>query len=268
MADFYGAGNGKSFWHDAPVEQVPTVPAPSSDASAYGAAEGGQRPPIVQPLIIVPYASQMQPLYQYTPEAMNAYYNQQPYSGGYDGAYGEDYYGGQNYIDDGYTAGYAYEPQTSVRANRASASKTKGRANAAAIVALILGLLAAAVMVVSHFVDMKYLYIIKDTGALKILMGLPDLFKGDIDIKQLVFPVALALCALFTVLCLLTNLFSVGARRYPVAGKAFGVIAALGAAAALVMLFVNKEEIEIGAYILTGLAVLTMIVCLAGKRRV
>lgn len=250
MADFYGAGNGKSFWPDAPANKKPPISASkSADTEIIAAPSANQQPPtLVQPLIVVPYSSQMQPLYQYTPEAMQSFYGNAP----------EGY--GDMYEDRGDGALYEDAYVNEVK-------RVRKKANVNAILAFILSLITVAVIVVSKFVELSYINIIKDSGALQILMDLPKLFTAGVEIMELIYPIGLAVCALFTVLTLFTNLFSVKANRYPIAGKVFAVLALLGAAVMLAILFAAKKDIAIGAYILTGLSAVTALIALTGRRK-
>lgn len=253
MADFYGAGNGRSFWPDAPANKKPPISASkSADTEINVAPSANQQPPtLVQPLIVVPYSSQMQPLYQYTPEAMNSFYGEAP------GAYGDAY--------DRNCGGYGEESESVYDSYEGKAAGKKVNVNA--VLAFILSVISFAVMVVSYFTELEFIYIIKDAGALQIIIGLPVLFYASVEIIELICPIGLAVCALFTVLTLFVNLFSVKAARYPVAGKIFAVLAFVGAAVMLAMLFVTKKDIAIGAYILTGLSAVTAVVALTGRRK-
>lgn len=232
MADFYGAGPGKSLWPDAPY--VPPV-APTEKTTGINVVAGGST--TIQPYIIIPSNANDLP-----PEL-------------------RDYYAGLAY-------GNAPAAMPAPEAVEAPA-KAKRKANAAAIIGLILSLITVAVMVVSYFVEFSYINIMDGKGALAILMGIVELFKGEeIVINDLVPVLGLAVCALFTVLTLIVSLFSVARRKYPIAGKIFAPLAAIGAIVMTVMLFIGEgHSAEIGAYIVTGLAVVTAIVALAGRRK-
>lgn len=230
MADFYGAANGGSLWPDA--QNGAPLPTPSAEDREIAA--DASRMPMVQPIIVVPYSAQMQPLSNYNPNGF-----------GYGGA-AED-----EFIED------------------APAPARVRKANASAIIALLLGIVTVAVIVVGHFVaSLSMLNFTKNDSAVKLVLGLIDTFKaGNIDIKAILTPIGVAVGALFAALTLITNLFSVKAARYPIVGKIFAFLSFAGMALALIMLFVNKLEIGIGAYIITGLTAVIMIICLTGRRK-
>ena len=290
MADFYGSRNGESLWPDAKPAPEPVVlpepepmrapqPAPQQDSGFR------QNAPAVQPLVIVPYVSQMQPLYQYTPEAMRAMYgpngNPQAFAApptqaydAYDtfGAapYGNAAYGAYNgaYEDD-------YEEEYEAPAAVAE-SKKRRRANAAAIVGFIFGLIAVAFMVIGYFgflpeSILPYLCVYKDATVINIIMT--DLIEAimnipPFEITAILVPGLIALSALLTIITLLTNLFSVAARKYPIAGKVFAWLAFLFAAGAVGYLFFTaRADVKIGAYVLAGITLLIAIICTTGRRK-
>ena len=258
MADFYGSKNGESLWPDARPTPAPIVlPEPEPEPAPAPQPAPVQNPTAVQPLVIVPYVSQMQPLYQYTPEAMRAMYganvNPQAFLDGI-GDY-DDY-------DDDY--------------DDAVAAPKKRGANAMAIVGLLLGLIAVAFMVIGYFGFLPanilpFLCVYGDATVLNIIMT--DLIEAimnipPFEITAILLPGLIALSALFTIITLLTNLFSVAARRYPIAGKVFAWLAFLFAAGAVAYLFVTAQaEVKIGAYILAGITLLIAIICTAGRRK-
>lgn len=264
MADFYGAGEGKSFWREDDTASLlpetvkePTIQAPVPQEEvmpAQVAAPTGQNVTMVQPLIVVPFSSQMQPLYQYTPEAMNAFYN--------GGAPSADYGYGDSY---GYDGGYDYSERSEEEARPAKRERKGRKVNVSALFVFLFALIALAVSAVSYFVDFEYILVADGKGALAIIMGLTDAFGGEIDIKSLIMPAGLALGALFGIITALTGLFSVGAKRFALFGKITAVLALVFTGVALAMMFVNKVEIGYGAYIITAVYLITAIVALTAK---
>ena len=261
MADFYGAGEGKSFWRDdngssllPETVKEPTIQAPAPQEEVLPTQvtnPTGQNVTMVQPLIVVPFSSQMQPLYQYTPEAMNSFYNGGVPSGEYAYPDGDGY---------GYAEEGGYEE---ARASRRERGERK--VNVSALFTFLFALIAIAVSAISYFVDFEYILVADGKGALAIIMGLTDAFGGDIDIKSLIMPAGLALGALFGIITALVGLFSVGAKRFALFGKITALLALIFTGVALAMMFVNKVEIGYGAYIITALYLITAIVALAAK---
>ena len=325
----------------APMPMYYPVPMPMPMAAPAPAApaQPTQNPPAVQPLVIVPYVSQMQPLYQYSPQAMremyakgegpfspdfsdpyagneayavpyptasesqtyasNAYdnanvvnsynaspayspepaYQADPYAQQYAQPYGQPYPPFDSYQPDPYQAPYQesyYDPYTASY-DEAPAEQKKGRrANAAAIFGFIFGLIAVAFMVIGYFNFLPetiapYLCVVKDATVMNIL--LTDLIEAiqnipPFDVMAMILPAAIALSALFTILTLLTNLFSVAARRYPIAGKVFAWLAFIFAGAAVgYLLATAMSDVKIGAYILAGITLLIAIICTTGRRK-
>ncbi|MBR1747511.1 MAG: hypothetical protein IJ735_04795 [Clostridia bacterium] len=255
MADFYGSKNGESFWPDARVAPAPPMPEIKPEPAPAPAAT--QNTTAVQPLVIVPYVSQMQPLYQYTPEAMRAMYGNNVNE--------------KAFLDDldSYDA-YDEAPVA------APVAKKRSRANAMAIVGLLLGLVTVAFMVLGYFgflpaAILPYLCIYGDATVANVIMT--DLIESIMNIPPFVFmeilvPGAIALSVLFTVITLLTNLFSVAARRYPIFGKVTAWLAFIFAAVAVVYLFIAaRADVQIGAYVLVGLTLIIAIFCTAGRRK-
>lgn len=260
MADFYGAGEGKSFWRDDNASSLlpetvkePTIPipAPQEEVLPTQVNNPAGNVTMVQPLIVVPFSSQMQPLYQYTPEAMNAFYN-----------------GGAPSSEFAYPEGdgYGYAEDGEYRDDRAARKERKARkVNVSALFTFLFALIALAVSVISYFVDFEYILVADGKGALAIIMGLTDAFGGDLDIKALIMPAGLALGALFGIITALVGLFSVGAKRFALFGKITAVLALIFTGVALAMMFVNKAEIGYGAYIITALYLITAIIALTAK---
>lgn len=246
MADYYGNSSGGSLWPDAQSGAPIPVESPE-DRNAD--TEQGYMPvmpmpmPMVQPLIVVPYSGQMQPLSKYSPDG----------SGLYDPEYGDEYY---------------YE-DAPARARGVCIS---------AIIGLILCLASIAFVAVGYFLkDLSFLYVLKngDTnmGVIDIVMGLFSSEEGaSTDIKEMLIPIGLIVYAAFTVLTLIINLVGIKAQRYPIIGKIFGLLAMVGAILSLAMMFMTKEttgaEIQIGAYILTVLSVLTALIVMTGRRKI
>ena len=98
-----------------------------------------------------------------------------------------------------------------------------------------------------------------------------DLIEGiqaeTFDIMPILPVAALAVSALFIILTCLTSLFSVAARRYPMAGTVFAWLAFAFAVFGVVWTFIkSQDDINIGAYIVVGLSALIMIITLIRKR--
>lgn len=233
MADLYKSTDGKSFWPDANPAPVPDpipepeIPAPpvmpepqltehyhkadvTFNMRMAGSSEPVQNAPMVQPLVIVPYVSQMQPLYQYTPEGMRAAYENGTYMPQATGSYMPYPYGGgyQSYPTQQAAPSYASaaslpaaapadedffdfpaaapadefdgfdfsEDGYETKAKKEKAVKEKkSRANGTAIAGMIFGLIAIAFLVISYFnflpeAILSILYIIRGKSIIALVM--------------------------------------------------------------------------------------------------
>ncbi len=242
MADYYGSSNGGSFWSDAqsiaPVPESNPEDKNDDGVSRQNYAQGGYMPmPMIQPLIVVPYSGQMQPLDRYSPDGSMLY---NPEDGTYE-----------------------YYDEESAPARKVCVT---------AIIGLLLGIISVALLAVGYFVkDLAFTQWAEGYSVIAIVI---DFFDNDIaamEITELLAYVGLIVYAVFTVLTLIINLVSVKAQRYPIIGKIFGMLALIGAVLSLVIMFIDKNieaKLGIGAYIVTVLAVMTGLLALAGRRKI
>lgn len=256
MADFYGSKNGESFWPDAKPAPESLIPEPPTNANptAPVSAAPTQIPPAVQPLVIVPYSSQMQPLYQYTPEAMRAMF-------------------GSSVDGRGLLDGLG-DPDDEEDFPDVNFDRVRRKPNAMAIVGLILGVIAIAFMVIGYFgflpaAILPFLQIYNGLTVLGVILTdlVGALTGGAFELTAILAPGLIALSALFTIITLITNIASVVAKKYPIAGKVFAWMAFAFAAAAIIILWFQKTGMQLGASILLVLIWLIAILCTAGRRK-
>lgn len=288
MPDFYEKRDGK-YWADSkkgsgPVagKNVSAVPADiggsnvaasniaapgvtTSDIAASAVSSGGvtTSQPIVQPLVIVPYSSQMQPLYQYTSDG----YGPDAYGAG---AYAAPAYGGAygNPVPRGYDDYYEEEPVV-VRRVRVEKEEKKGH-NGGGIASTIFGLLLVIFVVVTYFfaIPVVNLNVTETDNALLVVIStIKQLIAGGITLSNMpLFGIGLVVALVFGFLTYLASAFSL-IGKYNVAGKVFGVFALIGAILMVVMIFVDKIKVGYGAYVVAALTILTAISALAAKRK-
>lgn len=222
MADRYSADKGNTWWSDGGVI-YPTLPnangAPNSQSMT-----GNEiiKPPVVQPFVVVPYVSQMQPLYQYEYD-----------NNGKVNADEEDF----------------------VEENSSKVSGYK-------IFGIIFSLLTIAVLIIGKFVTISYVSYLNIQGTdngLNILMGAMTVIKeGVLMEKILVIGVAgVALCA---VLVLLISLFTIKskAKGLQIILRILQLLFSVAAGFAI-MKMGSLSDIGYGLYALAGLALLSLI---------
>lgn len=254
MPDIYGRNKDDKMWSDyaRPSANASVMQSGTQNGAQINGAQNTQNPPIVQPLVIVPYSSQMQPLYQYSPDS----------------------YGFNPPYDDEEAFYEEESPAFSAKAKKAKKAKKEKRGpargvNGGAVAATIFGLLALAIVVASYFLSIPYINITGDENAIGIALGVvsavTSIIGGAFETTML-FTVGITVALAFTVLTFIASAFSFRGK-YPVIGKIFAIIALAGVVLAGVIMFVNKMEIGYGAYAFAGLIVLMAISALAGKRR-
>lgn len=259
MPDIYGRKQGDKMWSDFGKKEQPEQPVlPEAQPAQTPQTGAVQQPPIVQPLIIVPYASQMQPLYQYTPEAYGE--GIPPYANGFD-------------YDDEFGGDFEEEPVAESKRRARKEKRIKNKVaktgpNGGAITAFLFSLLAIVAAVVSYFVSIPYINITDGESLLGIVIStFSSIIGGGLsDIMTMIFPLALTVAAIFGLLTYIVSAFSLSGK-YPVIGKIFAAVALIGAAVAIIMIFVDKMTVAYGAYILPGLIALAAICALAAKRK-
>ncbi len=258
MADFYSAEKGKSWWGDAP--QAPATPAPSAVENIEQTANvSGARPTVVQPFVVVPYVSQMQPLYQYDYSQMK---NQNAFPG----------FGYMN-------------PQPEMQANSyENTDERESSAMPAKIFAFIFALLSIAVIVLGRFIDIKYLYFAGNVSGINILIALPEVLKngalmnnlstiafagaalfallififGIIGVKRESHVFLIILCVLKLICCIACVVFMMQAQTAIELGKEVSIIEGIKNFSVL-------GKLQYGIYILTGLSLITLITLSIGQ---
>lgn len=267
MPDFYKKKEGLFAVNNPQPTAEPTAnaqPTANTQNSTQNSMIGGQsgpmvQPPIYQPLVIVPYSSQMQPLYQYTPEGMPGM--------------NEDFDEESEFEDVSVEKGASAkeikaakkQAKKEAKANKVAYKKT----NLGGIFAMIFGLLAIALVAVTYFVATLpiNLNVTESGNALQIVIDAVKSFIGStVVITDMLFEIGLAVGLVFIVLTYLVSVFSM-VGKYPVIGKIFAVIAVIGVGLMLAMMFKNEMEIGYGAYAITGLTVLMAICAIAAKRK-
>lgn len=246
MPDMYGKKPGEKMWSD--FKKTPEQPQQQPTARY----DGGTMPPIVQPLIVVPFASQMQPL---NPDGEIPF----PYDD-----FNDDGYGYDDFSEETVAQPVSIKKAKKVKTKKGAYKKT----NAGSVFAFIFGLIAIALIVVSYFVDISYINVTDGESALAVMISAVNGIIGDGfgDIMALLFPLGLIVATLFTLLTFIVSSFSFRGK-YPIVGKVFAALALIGAALALVMVFVDKMTVSYGAYALPAVIILMAISALAAKRR-
>lgn len=222
MADHYSANKGSSWWSDAGVV-YPELPI-TSGVPSNGTEQSGDtaKPTVVQPFVVVPYVSQMQPLYQYD----------------YSGA--ETYQSGDtdDYIDD---------------------VISKSKVNVFKIFAMIFALLSIAVLVIGKFVTLDFLNIYGLNNGLDIILSLKSGIAG-LAFMDMIITFGIAAAALFAVVIFIVSLITIkgSSKVFKRVLCVLQLICVLAVGYA-VMHTGAFSDIGYGLYALAGIAVISFI---------
>lgn len=280
--DFKMAKKDKNKEKAVQVNAVPAQgqPQPGLPRPARRPSKPLQLNPIIQPIAFVPYSTQQQELYMWEEEQQydgGPYYDAQAQaaSAAYDvaapaygdssyqasaGAYDQGYYGGYGYQDYGY--GYAQAPVASVE------TKKKKKVSAAAIILIILSLLSIALIVVGKFLNQSFLLMAGETSGLDMIINFfNDMTAGAEFGEAMIMPIAVLVVAVGAVIVLLGSLFGLFKKGATVFAKLGACLAFIGALVGLVVGLIKADtvQIQIGFYILVGIAALTLIIAFAAK---
>lgn len=243
----------------APVEPSAPVAQPSQSVSVNGSAAT----PYIQPLVVVPYVSTQQPMYYYKPEDENANAVDEKY---YEDLFEEE----ESYALDGETAALALPRRERAEISGEKAERGKKKANALAIIGVILGIVYIALMFdFGKLIDgFNYNYIYNGKAGIDVIMDLINGGMAEFAIETSLLPIlvtaSVALIAVTTV-CLL---FTV-AGRTPIAIKIIAAIAFVcNAATAVVAIAVNKIELETyGVIIMAAIALVIFILTACARTK-
>jgi hypothetical protein len=172
-------------WLDEEISQ------PASNQSQ--APSGVQLSPIVQPIALVPYNTQEQPLFQY---------------GSYDVAKAREEISRE--FEEYTESKEDYEEQI-----------TQKKVRFVPIFLAVLSLLVIAVLVVGEFVAQEYLALTAGMSGYAYIMELVDVFTGvgELVIADLIFPGAVALVAVFALINLIASLIKMKSKGACVISK-------------------------------------------------
>lgn len=221
MADHYGAEKGNSWWSDAGVI-YPDMPVANGTIPGQ-ATQGNEttKPTVVQPFVVVPYVSQMQPLYQYDYSNTEAY----PMSN-------------EEYIED---------------------SGSSSSVNIFKIFAMIFALLSIAVLVIGKFVSLDFLNIYGTNNGIGIIMGVMTTIS-EAKIMPMILTFGIIGVALTAVLILIFSIITIKGsskvlKRILCAVQLICIIAVVVA----VTQIGTFSDIGYGLYALAGIAVISFI---------
>lgn len=201
---------------------------------------------IIQPIAIVPYSATQQEMHQYA----------QPAPGYYGGEMGDCYDYNENDYDN-----YSYDDM-----EQGTQRKAKKGVNALKIILILLSLISIAVVVLGKFVSLAYFKFDSTRSGLEILLTITSIFAGGVPIKDMLFPILLAVNCLFTVFILLDGIF--GAKKgVNIFIKVIAVMSLLCIGGFGYLVFSGGLGLGYGLYIVAGATALTAILCLFGKRR-
>jgi hypothetical protein len=209
----------------------------------------------VQPVALVPYSSQEQPLYTFDTDLGG---------GGYGG-----------YAPTADNATWDYGDQQDV-----ATASTKTRRGGTSLLLMLFTLLAAAVLVLGNFVEAVVEYtsivVISDVHNVgyKLVMDLvTPIISSGLDVGKLfetdlnIITVAIAGSAVLLVLTFIVSIFNIRKPGAPLLSKVTLILAFLAAAFACVYLHIKGMQVGYGAYIFAGITLFMTIIALAVRRK-
>ncbi len=261
MADYYSAEKGKSWWSDASL--TPVDPSTAVNENSEEVVAGNpSKPTVVQPFVVVPYVSQMQPLYQYDYSQMNKSIASQGL--GYSNMQGD------NYAEDSYD---------SIERGSVGAVVSKSK-----IAAIILALISIAVIVIGKFVSISFLYIVEDSSGINLLISTVGILKNGALLDN-IFNIAFVGVALFALLIFIFAI--IGIKRESKVLLIILCVLELVCCIACILFLMQQQtaialghdvtfvegiknfsilgQLQYGIYILTGLALITLIIVSIGQ---
>lgn len=222
MADHYSADKGSSWWSDAGVV-YPELPL-TSGAPSGGTAQNDDavKPTVVQPFVVVPYVSQMQPLYQYDYSNSGTYQNEDT----------------ESYIEDTYS---------------------DSKVNVFKIFAMIFALLTIAVLVVGKFVALDFLNIYGLNNGIDIILSLKSGIAG-LALMDMIITFGIAAVALFAIVIFIVSLITIkGSSKVFKRVLCVLQLICILAVGYAVMHTGAFSDIGYGVYALAGIAVVSFI---------
>ncbi len=203
-----------------------------------------QLPPIIQPIAIVPYSTQNQPLLQELPG---------------------------DYVDDGYAYGdyagadYDYEDNqdyapVAVRKGKVKEKKGNGFAS---FLLLLLSIVSLAVIVVGKFVQMDYFFLYGMVNGLDTILNVAKSFDGAMtDMMLSIGLIVLAVANIVTII-----LAIVGMKKGINAFTKIVVFLGLAGAVVALVMVAQVGALAMGSYILVGVAFVELLVALLVKNK-
>ena len=271
-ADVGAAPAGQPMQPMQPMQQQPYQPAQPS--------MGVQSAPVIQPFVVVPYSTPMQPIYHYSDGTLPI--------GDIDSNYMQAHGMPQNPMMNPMMGGMGYDDiyyndQETVKKSKKVKKVKEGRC-AVSAASIIIMILIALFGTVTLFIkpllsliglEMETSFVAWNAGTITLFSSfetLIDVVMGKVafDLKDTLLIVRglLVIGSVFLALVFLTSLFTLRRRGTPIFGKIMAFLAFAAVAVAVVLCFLNKEyTVGITAYILAGIAFLVFFVSLFGRRR-
>jgi len=255
-----------------PPKPGETPAAPTTPNPYMG--QGGQGEPFIQPLVIVPYVSNDQPLYYYDAAKLN----EKEDVGGEE--YYEDMFETEEssalepaqkryaYAENGYDGAAAERPSAS-----AETGKKRRRANVFAILSFILCAVYIALLfnLTKLMASFTYNFLYDDMAAFDIIKNfVQGIVSGGFtfDVNTTLVPMLVTAGVLLMAITAICSICTV-ASRTPIIIKIFAILALLlNAGAAVVAKFIVKMEITtFGLYILAGIALVVCVFTLVARNK-
>lgn len=208
----------------------------SGEKNAAGNSSGFQLAPIVQPLAIVPFNTQEQPLFQY----------------------GSSYDFRQARED----IAQGFEDEAAVQYE----APIEKRVRFVPVFLAILSLLVVGVLVLGEFALQQYLVLTTGMSGYAYVMDLVAKVTGTIVIADLIFPGAVAIVAVFSVLNLLASLIKMKSRGACAFSKICLFFMLTFSLVLVLICLMNEMEMGYGLYAVAGLSFLSLVIGYLAKK--
>lgn len=201
-----------------------------------------QLPPVVQPLAIVPYNTQEQPLFQYADSS--------------DGSY-------DNIVED-----YTPEPYEREEVYARYPEAADKRVRSTPVFLMLFSLVILAILILGEFVLKEYLILSSEMSGYAYIMKVVETFTSgeELVIAELIIPGAVVIIALFSLINLVANLAKIKSRGACVISK-ICIFFMISFSLVLVLVnLINEETIGYGLYGVAGLSFLSLLIGYLAKK--
>ena len=243
---------------------------------------GVQSTPVIQPFVVVPYSTPMQPIYHYSDGTLPIGDIDSNYMQAHGMPPQNPMMGNPMMGMGGYDELYYNDEETGKKSKKRKREKRAGTGVSAAsiIIMILIALFGTVTLFIEPLlsligIQMETAFVVWNAGSITLFSSFQtiiDVVLGkvafDLSNTLLIVRGLLVIGSVFLAIVFLTALFTIGRKGTPIFGKVMAFLAFAAVAVAVVLCFLNKDyTLGITAYILAGLALLVFFVSLFGRRR-